>query len=79
MDKALTWFANGWGALAIFVNVIAIIGLFVGAESFWAGVERFQETYSPFNLWNWAMELVLFSPAIGAVMWRERRRTRKSN
>lgn len=76
MDRALTWFATGWGALAILVNVIAIIGLFIGAESFWAGLNRFWDTYSPFNLWNWGAELVLFSPAIGAMWWRDRRRAK---
>ena len=34
------------------------------------------EIYSPFNVVNFVAELVLISPAIGAYLWRERRRKR---
>ena len=79
MDKALTWFINGWIALAVLVNVVAVVGLFVGAATFWAGWTRVTETYSPFNVANMFMELLLLSPALGAMYWRNRRRAAKSN
>ena len=76
MDKVLTWFIRIWVALAVLVNLMAIAGLFMGAESFWQGWQRVTETYSPFNVVNMIAEMVLFAPAIGAYVWRDRRRKR---
>ena len=78
MDRALKWFTNGWAALAILVNVVAVVGLFIGAPTFWAGWTKVRETYSPFNIYNMFMELVLFAPAIGAAYWRNRRLAARS-
>jgi hypothetical protein len=66
MDKILSWFVGGWIAIAIVVNVGAIIGVMIGAHRFWAG---------------WALsagylQIVLLSPAIGAYAWLQRRRKR---
>ena len=74
MDRFLTWFIRIWIALAVFVNVISIIGLFLGADSFWHGWQRVADIYSPFNVINFIMEIVLISPAIGAYLWLKRRR-----
>lgn len=76
MDKLLTWFIYGWVALAVLVNVVAIVGLFLEAGTFWGGVSSVQETYSPFNVLNWLLEVILISPAVGAYWWRERRKER---
>lgn len=76
MNKALERFAVIWGCLAFIVNVIAIIGLFIGAGGFWAAWWRVTEIYSPFNVINWLSELVLISPALGALYWLERRQAR---
>ena len=35
----------------------------------WGGVGRVQETFSPFNIINWVMEVALLSPAL-LVAWR---------
>lgn len=42
----------------------------------WVGVaiDRVADLYSPFNLINWLMEVVLISPALGAYAWLEQRR-----
>lgn len=77
MDTALTWFIRLWVGLAILVNLLAIVGLAIGAESWWDAWQRVTETYSPFNVINYAMEVALISPAIGAYIWRERRRERQ--
>ncbi|HKJ74304.1 MAG TPA: hypothetical protein VKA19_09340 [Alphaproteobacteria bacterium] len=77
MDKVLTWFIRVWIALAILVNVTAIIGFFLTAPTFWAGLSKFWSIYSPFNLWNWVAEVVLILPAVGAYYWRDHRRTAK--
>jgi hypothetical protein len=76
MNKVLNWFIRGWVALAIGVNVIAVLGFFVGAHSFWAGWQRVADTYGPFNLTNWFAEIVLISPAFGAYLWLEHRKKR---
>ena len=33
MDKALLWFARIWVTLVIVANLLAVVGLFVGAAS----------------------------------------------
>jgi uncharacterized membrane protein len=74
MDKTLTAFIWVWISLILLLNVLAIVGIFIGADSVWDGVQKVQEIYSPFNIINWIVELVTWSPAIGAYVWRERRR-----
>lgn len=74
MDRALTIFGWAWTGLAFVVNIVAIVGLFLGAGDFWGGLARVQEVYSPFNFINYFLELALFAPAIAAFWWRDRRR-----
>lgn len=76
MDRALSWFASAWVALAVLVNLVAILGLFIGAPTFWSGIGSVQHIYGLFNLANVVAEIVLLSPAIGALSWRDRRRKR---
>lgn len=78
MDKALTWFINCWVALFILANVVAVVGLFVGAKSFWDGWTQVTETYNPFNVGNYIVELAVLSPALGAMYWRNKRRASSS-
>ena len=74
LDRALTWFIWAWISLIVLMNVVAIVGFMGTAPSFWAGVAKIQDTYSPFNVINWLVELVSLSPALGAMLWRDRRR-----
>jgi hypothetical protein len=76
MDTVLTWFARGWAALVLFANLVAVIGFIVGAPTLREGLTRIADTYSPFNLINLAVEVVVLSPAIAVVYWRDRRRAR---
>jgi hypothetical protein len=76
MDKVLTWFIRIWIGLVITVNLIAILGLFISADTFLGGWQRVQEIYSPFNVANFAMELILLAPAFAVYAWREQRRKR---
>lgn len=76
MDTALTWFTRIWVGVIFILNVMAIIGFFVTADSFWHGWQRVAEIYSPFNVWNFIAEVVSLSPAIAAYMWLEKRRKR---
>jgi hypothetical protein len=74
MDRALTNFIWGWITLVLIVNLFGIVGLFMGADSTRQGLQEVAEIYSPFNVINWLLELVILSPALGAYVWRERRR-----
>jgi hypothetical protein len=74
MDKALTWFIRSWLVLVLLANVAAVVGFFLGAATVWDGWMQVKETYSPFNISNFVMEMVSLSPALGALYWRDRRR-----
>jgi len=63
--------------LAFLLNVAAVIGFFVGAVTFRDGWARVADTYGPDNVANLFMELLLLSPALGAVYWRDRRRVKE--
>ncbi len=75
MDRALSIFAIVWGSGVVALNLLGIAGAFV-AYPFWEAVFRIQDWYSPFNIVNWGLNLVLVSPALGAFLWRERRRAK---
>lgn len=75
MNKALHWFIRIWIAMVILVNVAAIAGMFL-SDGFWGGLGRVQDTYSPFNIINWIMEVVLLAPALLAAWWLEKRKQR---
>src|ERR1700732_1635502 len=79
MDKALTWFIRSWLVLVLLANIAAIVGFFLGAVTVWEGWMRVKETYSPFNISNFVMEMVVLSPALGALYWRDRRRGAESS
>ena len=66
MNKALRIFAYIWFSLAIALNVVAIIGMFLVAPTFWDGFDRVQEVYSPFNILNIAVLIATLSPGIVA-------------
>lgn len=70
--KALTWFIRLWVGFAILLNLIAIMGAFVGAPTLTHAMLQVADWYSPFNYWNWFAELLLFSPALMAYYWRQK-------
>jgi hypothetical protein len=74
MDRTLTNFIWGWITLILIVNLFGIVGLFMGADNARQALNEVAEIYSPFNVINWLLELVILSPALGAYVWRERRR-----
>ena len=76
MDRALTWFINGWFVFAALVNIVAMIGLFVGAGSLSGGWLRVTGIFGPLSFVNLIAELVLLPPALAAVYWREKRANR---
>lgn len=76
-DRALRWFIGIWVGLVLLLNVIAVAGIFL-VSGFWEGVARVQDTYSPFNIINWVVEVVLLSPALVTAWWLERRKSKQS-
>ena len=72
MARFLTVFIWVWVGLVVALNVIGIIGLFLGAPTVSAGFEAFRETYSPFNLWTHGLNIILLLPVLGAWFWRDR-------
>ena len=83
MDKALGWFASTWVFLIAAYNVITILGTFVAAggsiasRSFlnpaWTMINA--EIEGPFDfVLAFVEEMLLLSPALGALYWRDQRR-----
>lgn len=73
MNKALRWFIQLWIGIVILVNLAAIAGMLLH-DGFWDGLSRVQDIYSPFNIFNWIMEVLLLSPALLAAWWLDRRK-----
>ncbi len=78
MDKTLTYFMWGWIGLVALVNVGHIVGVMATVNDVWTGIKVIQGTYSPFNVLNLIVEVMLISPAAGAYLWRERWRKNHS-
>jgi hypothetical protein len=71
VNKVLTWFIGIWTAFAILVDVVSIIGIF-GPENSFTYKLGFALVGAP--ILNFILQLVLFSPAIGAYFWLKHRR-----
>jgi len=46
----------------------------MSADSGEQALHQVQEIYSPLNVMNWLLELLILSPALIAYVWRARRR-----
>jgi hypothetical protein len=74
MDRTLTGFIWAWITLILLVNTFGVGGIIMSADSGEQALQEVQEIYSPFNVMNWLLELLILSPALVAYVWRERRR-----
>lgn len=45
-------------------------------HGFWDGLSTVRDTYSPFNIVNWIMEVALLAPALFATWWLAKRKQR---
>ena len=61
MDTTLTSFIWVWITLILVVNLFGIVGLFIGADGTWQALQEVKEIYSPFNVMNWLLELLILS------------------
>lgn len=75
MNRFLAGFVRVWAGLVIILNLTSVAGTFL-ADDFWTAVDNVQTWYSPFNILNLLLNVALFSPAIGAYVWLNRRRKR---
>lgn len=75
MEKILGGFIWVWVIIICLLNLIGIAGSFI-KNDFWTAVVEVQEWYSPFNIWNHGLNVILLSPALAAYMWLDRRRKR---
>jgi hypothetical protein len=74
LDQTLTSFIWVWLTLILLLNIFGIVGLFMSADSGEQALHQVQEIYSPLNVMNWLLELLILSPALIAYVWRARRR-----
>jgi len=77
VDRLLTWFSAGWIGLVVLVNIVAIVGRVLTAETLGEAWSDVASWYSPFNILNWLAELVALLPAIIAYWVRERLRKKR--
>jgi hypothetical protein len=68
MDTVLTWFIRMWIGIGVALNVAAA-GLVIGV---WKELEIFR----PFSVANLVAQVIVFSPAVLAYTWREKRRAK---
>lgn len=59
-----------WGSLVVLTIFLSILGIFLTAPSFYQGWLKFADIFSPFDVWNYIITVillsVLISPAVGA-------------
>lgn len=70
--KILKWFAKIWCFLVVLSVFVGAVGILISN-----GWGKFTEVFSPFNLLNYLVILVLLSPAIGAYYLSEHLSKRK--
>jgi hypothetical protein len=68
-----------WVGIAVFLAIIDIAWIVSHAPTVWSGILAAQaKWFDPLNFVHWAVELSFLSPAIGAYLWREKRRSRSA-
>ena len=80
MDRALTWFISLWVGFALFLMIVDIFWILTHAPSLWSGILAAQEQwFDPFNFRHIISEAIFLSPAVGALFWRQKRRSREQS
>jgi hypothetical protein len=68
-EKGLSGFAHIWVGLVIGLNFLGVVGLLIAEPTLWAGVAKVGETYSPFNVWTWTVQVLAVLPGLFAFAW----------
>jgi len=71
LSKLCNFIAIGWAILVVLLIIVSIIGMFLSEPSFYHGWKRVVETFSPFNIANFIVTVILLLPAIGAFKLKE--------
>lgn len=66
LSKFFKIFATIWIYLFGIVVLLSIVGFFITASSFIAGWQKVTEVFSPFNVTNFIVTIILLSPALVA-------------
>jgi hypothetical protein len=74
--KILKLFRSVWLGIFCITMIISIVGIFLGADSFWSGWRKLTEVFSPFNLVNWIMVIIFLSPGLLAQKWIDKIETK---
>jgi hypothetical protein len=68
MDTALTWLIRFWIVVAVALNIAAVVMT--------GGAWKELEIFRPLSLANLVAQVIVFSPAVLAYIWREKRRAK---
>ncbi len=71
LSKLFHIIAVWWSILVGLLIIISVIGMFLSEPSFYHGWKRVVETFSPFNVANFIVTVILLLPAIGAFKLKE--------
>jgi hypothetical protein len=74
LHKFLTFFFWTWITLAVLTNLAAVISVLIDSTNLSVGMREVLSWYSPFNSSTWLGEFIIFAPAAGAYLFRERLR-----
>lgn len=72
MVRFLKRFSKIWLAVALAVNMIALVGKVGATGSVWLGLLGVLAWFNPGNTENFVGEVLLFAPAVGAYLMAER-------
>lgn len=74
--KIFKVFGIAWGSFVTLTMLLSILGIFLTAPTFYQGWLKFADLFSPFDVWNYVVGVMLLSivlsPAIGAFALYER-------
>ena len=66
IPKLLKIFAYGWSGVVVIIILLSIIGILLDSDNLWEGMKEVANVFSPFNVANFIVTVLILSPAIGA-------------
>lgn len=77
LDKALSWFVVGWLWVVVILTLMSFTGTVISAPSIWTGLLRVRDELNPFNFRYYFTMILLLSPALLAMWWRDKRQQKR--
>lgn len=62
--KLLRIFTILWAVVGFAIILLSFYGFYIKYHNLWAFFKELREIYSPFNLWNTFLVILLFSPSL---------------